>query len=89
MEPKINDEHSAAIKEMLFGGRKIAAIKFYRELTGMGLKEAKEAIEELEAMLRTQYPEKFVPGARGSGCFSFLLLWCLVGAVVIYWMARS
>jgi ribosomal protein L7/L12 len=51
------DEESAAsaadadpeIQDLLAKGNKIQAIKRYRELTGLGLKEAQEAIERLEA----------------------------------------
>ncbi|HEX4225064.1 MAG TPA: ribosomal protein L7/L12 [Pseudonocardiaceae bacterium] len=35
------------VRSLLMQGRKIQAIKVYRELTGVGLKEAKEAIEQL------------------------------------------
>ena len=34
-------------RELLRSGRKIQAIKLWRERTGMGLKEAKEAVEAL------------------------------------------
>lgn len=33
---------------LLHGGKKIHAIKLYREVTGAGLREAKEAVEYLE-----------------------------------------
>ena len=33
-------------------GREIQAIKLYRELTGVGLKEAKDAVESISAGLR-------------------------------------
>jgi ribosomal protein L7/L12 len=33
--------------ELLQTGNKIGAIKLYRELTGAGLKEAKDAVEEM------------------------------------------
>lgn len=33
---------------LLRGGQKIHAIKLYREITGSGLKEAKDAVEHLE-----------------------------------------
>jgi hypothetical protein len=36
----------AAIEEALRGGRKIVAIKNYREMTGAGLAEAKDAVED-------------------------------------------
>ncbi|NEA55689.1 hypothetical protein G3I60_16440 [Streptomyces sp. SID13666] len=35
------------INELVRQGKKIQAIKAYRELTGAGLKEAKEAVERL------------------------------------------
>jgi ribosomal protein L7/L12 len=37
------------IREQLRNGNKIEAIKIYREMTGVGLKEAKDAVEALEA----------------------------------------
>lgn len=37
--------NDAEVQEAIEGGRKINAIKRYRELTGVGLKEAKDAIE--------------------------------------------
>ena len=40
------------IKRALFAGQKIAAIKIYREQTNSGLREAKEAVEKLEARLK-------------------------------------
>lgn len=39
------------VTQHLLAGNKIAAIKDYRELTGCGLKEAKDAVEEIEANL--------------------------------------
>ena len=38
------------IMEMLRVGNKIAAIKIYRELTGLGLKEAKDYVDEIESL---------------------------------------
>jgi ribosomal protein L7/L12 len=37
-----------AIRDQLFSGNKIRAIKLYREQTGVGLKEAKHAVEMME-----------------------------------------
>ncbi|MEV7418696.1 ribosomal protein L7/L12 [Streptomyces sp. NPDC089919] len=39
------------VLERLRAGKKIEAIKIYRELTGEGLKEAKDAVEALEHKL--------------------------------------
>ncbi len=38
----------ADIREMLRTGNKINAVKRYRELTGAGLKEALDAVEQIE-----------------------------------------
>lgn len=35
------------IQAMALSGRKIAAIKLYREASGAGLREAKEAVEQI------------------------------------------
>jgi ribosomal protein L7/L12 len=43
------DNWQAQVAEQLRLGRKIEAIKLYREATGVGLKEAKEAVEAMEA----------------------------------------
>lgn len=43
--------HDAEIRRFLETGRKIDAIKRYRELSGVGLKESKDAIESLERRL--------------------------------------
>lgn len=53
------------IVESLRQGNKIEAIKEYRELTGSGLKESKEAIEAL--IQKYEIPMK-------SGCASLLLI---------------
>lgn len=38
----------AQVRDLARRGRKIEAIKAYRELTGVGLKEAKDAVEGLD-----------------------------------------
>jgi hypothetical protein len=55
----ISEESMAQIKEALFQGRKIEAIRLYRECTGSGLGEAKPAVERLERELRAAEPERF------------------------------
>jgi ribosomal protein L7/L12 len=39
------------IRELLAKGQKIQAIRVYRERTGSGLREAKEAVEQIERLL--------------------------------------
>ena len=41
-----------SVEGFLRAGRKIDAIKLYREETGLGLKEAKDAIDKLSLRLR-------------------------------------
>jgi ribosomal protein L7/L12/DNA-binding beta-propeller fold protein YncE len=43
-----NAESIAEIQRLLQGGQKIEAIKRFREMTGVGLKEAKDAVEAIE-----------------------------------------
>ena len=62
MGASIPEESMAPIKEALFQGRKIEAIRLYREYTGTGLGEAKPAVERLEAELRAAEPDKFTGG---------------------------
>lgn len=65
--PDLTDDQLAAIRTEIFAGRKISAIKRYRDATGMGLKESKDVIEALEAELREREPESF-SSARKAGC---------------------
>ncbi|HEY7349566.1 MAG TPA: ribosomal protein L7/L12 [Ktedonobacterales bacterium] len=43
---------SEQIKWLLMQGKKIEAIKVYREQTGLGLKEAKDTIDAIERQMR-------------------------------------
>jgi ribosomal protein L7/L12 len=42
---------SSDIEALILRGKKIEAIKIYREQTGVGLKEAKDAVEEMQRRL--------------------------------------
>lgn len=46
IDPTTATEHD--VHRLLSAGRKIEAIKAYRELHGVGLKEAKEAVERMQ-----------------------------------------
>lgn len=70
------------VTEHLFAGRKIQAIKVYREWKGTGLAEAKTEVEAIEARLRSEIPERFT-ASPGKGCAGVLLLGA-VGSVVWY-----
>jgi len=40
-----------SVRRLLFEGKKIMAVKLYREQTGVGLREAKDAVEQFESQL--------------------------------------
>ncbi|HEY9528685.1 MAG TPA: ribosomal protein L7/L12 [Anaerolineales bacterium] len=51
-DPSSNPVISPQIQDALRRGNKIEAIKIYRELTGVGLAEAKQAIDRAEQFLK-------------------------------------
>lgn len=75
------------IQAAVFAGRKIDAIKLYREATGIGLAEAKEAVEAMEAELRAGAPERFQSPQQTTGCaaVAILLFLGLAGVVLLPW----
>lgn len=81
MAPAITPEQKNEIIELMVGGGKIAAIKKYREITGMGLKEAKEAVEALGASLAEENPSQYAAMQEASkgGCASVILVGFLLG----------
>jgi hypothetical protein len=73
------------IKEAIFSGQKITAIKLYREATGAGLADAKNDVEKIEAELRGTAPEEFKlkAAAAGKGCLNVVAVLCAVTVVVV------
>ena len=55
--PVLTDAQLNAIADALRAGNKIQAIKLHRNATGLGLKEAKEEVEAIEAGLREKFPD--------------------------------
>ena len=51
-DPNTEPSLSPQIQDALRRGNKIEAIKLYRELTGVGLAEAKDAIDKAEKFIR-------------------------------------
>ena len=82
MDP-LSDPQRQAIENEILAGRKIGAIKLYREATQTELVEAKRAIEDLEVDLRRRCPEKFVDGDRKAGCLGVLVTVALLAAGAI------
>lgn len=83
MSNPISDDDGERIRAAIFAGRKIEAIKLYRECTGLGLKEAKDFVELLESELRRTALEKFTAGPAAQGCtiVVFALGFVLFGAM--------
>ena len=75
MENPIPLEVAEQIASNVFDGRKLEAIKLYRESSGKGLKESKDFIDALEEQLRAKEPGKFNLSPAGKGCLSALVLY--------------
>ena len=82
-EPGIPESDAEAIREAIFAGRKIEAIKRLRESTHLGLAEAKTMVEQLEEELRKKSPEKFTAKPAG-GCSMTTALF--IAGVAIAWI---
>jgi len=81
--PPADPQHER-ICEALFEGRKIEAIKLYRELAGVGLKDAKQFIDALEARLKREQPDRFKkPEASSVGCLGTLILLAGIAALAL------
>jgi len=87
---QLTEAQRQAIHAEILGERKISAIKLYREATGVGLKEAKDAVEDMEKDLRQRAPGKFARGGKKSGCLSVVAVLALIGtAFVTVYILRS
>jgi ribosomal protein L7/L12 len=64
------DESEKELVNLLADGKKIEAIKIYRQRTGVGLKEAKDAVEALGA--------KYGIASKGVGCAGTVLILSLL-----------
>jgi hypothetical protein len=71
----MNEELKEQVRTLLLQGNKIEAIKIYREATGLGLKESKDAVEFIESELRGNGQ---LPPKTKSGCFALLSLLLIV-----------
>lgn len=75
MAEPLSAEQTQQIESALATGRKIQAIKLYRQFTGQGLKESKEVIDGLGAELLRRDPVTYAALARtGKGCASLVVL---------------
>ena len=85
MPNSLPEAETLALKELILRGRKIEAIKRLRASTGLGLRDAKNAIEAMEASLHKDFPEKLTVGPKHSGCLGSIALIGLGGIALAYW----
>ncbi len=88
MNTPLPEERLAPIRQALFRGKKIEAIKLYREAALTDLLEAKTEIEKLEAALRAASPEKFLAPPR-KGCLGVVMLAGVISAAFIWWLVSK
>jgi len=89
MTPQLTPEQREQFAQDLYAGRKIAAIKRLRELSGLGLAEAKEIIDRLEADLRAANPERFTaPRKNGCTVTATAGLFVVIGVVLLFFLLR-
>jgi ribosomal protein L7/L12 len=72
--PPMAGDLEQRVLALLQGGKKIEAIRIYREQTGVGLKEAKDAVEMLAG--------KHGIAAKGAGCAGMLLIAVTLAAAI-------
>jgi ribosomal protein L7/L12 len=79
------------IEAALATGEKITAIKLYRDFTGTGLKESKDAIDRLAAELFRRDPATYAKLAPGrAGCASVVAVgFVLAASALAVWMLRA
>ena len=83
---RLPDEQIEAIRDALFRGNKIQAIKLYREATSLGLAESKAFIDALELRLKQQEPEQFVAAAKKAGCIGMIGFVGVTMALASWWL---
>ena len=80
----IETQFSEAVLGALNEGRKITAIKLLREERGLGLKEAKQAIDRLERATRGDVVDYPAMEEHGGGKVVVRLVIAFILVVVIY-----
>jgi hypothetical protein len=82
MSTPIPDDKLESIREDIFRGMKLQAIKTYHECTGQGLKESKEAVEALSSDLRSSSPERFIAPTPGRQIAARVVVGCFLLTVL-------
>jgi ribosomal protein L7/L12 len=77
------DQALQSVSDLVLQGRKIEAIKHYRDATGLGLKESKDAVDALERQINPRAVLARDAAMRRTLRLLVLALAILAGAVVI------
>jgi hypothetical protein len=87
VDPQLDDELRQRICKELYAGKKIAAVKLYREASQASLADAKRGVDKIEAEVRLSAPDLFVHPQVSStlGCVHGLVLFA-VGITMIWYM---
>jgi hypothetical protein len=87
MDPTPSPDKMNEVRSLIAAGNKIGAIKVYREITGVGLKEAKDAVEAMASDPNAPIPAPLPSNAsQKSGCYGLLALGLGIG-IVAWWIA--
>jgi len=70
-------------------GQKIEAIKLLREQTGLGLKEAKEAVESYQGEADAAAGQRSPGEVPRSGRFAWVAALLVIALVAYYFLRRS
>ena len=80
--------YAQEIQDLVYDGQKIQAITLAREITGCGLKEAKELIGYIEDELRSRFPGSFPDRKKSSGCATSLFLILSITVTIVLLLLR-
>ena len=75
----LTEENKEEIRELMYAGQKIAAIKLCREITGLGLKDAKDFVEGMDYDM-----ERFPAPSSKSGCGSAAVVLLTLGSYGVF-----
>jgi hypothetical protein len=86
MSTPLPEDKLVEIKEAIYRGRKIEAIKIYRESTRVQLVDAKAEVDKLEEELRATRPENFMRTGERRGCLGVLAAALLMAGIIVIWV---
>jgi hypothetical protein len=90
MTDELNDDDRQRIIDALYAGRRIEAIKIYREAKSNDLTSAVQFVNQLEARLRDESPERFTaPPRKGCGTGVLMVVVSLISAGVAFAVASA